>query len=162
MRTKESIPFGSSPAALAVEDDDDASMKQRTDDAVDKGIKTQQERSRSCTGEDGSNAANEGERMFFEGMQVSSELISSSQLGEVDPSDGEALRDGSMYEEDESWEEADKFEALMTKASKHRAMLSQLPDDQRREKAAEIALQLMAMMGIDMEDIDENEEAIAE
>ena len=56
-----------------------------------------------------------------------------------------------------SWE-MEQMEEMIAKASHHRAMLAQLPDQQRREKAADIAMQLMAMMGLDMDDDEDDED----
>mmetsp|Transcript_10497 Transcript_10497/g.29869 ORF Transcript_10497/g.29869 Transcript_10497/m.29869 type:complete len:327 (-) Transcript_10497:454-1434(-) len=66
-----------------------------------------------------------------------------------------APEDVNLIPDDDGEEGGDEYaamEALMAKLAGHREQIAHLPDEERRDRAAGFALQLMSMMGLDEDD----------
>ena len=182
MTMKERNPFGGA-AAPASGSCDSAAGEQAGDEAAGDeaaGVRGESDSGTATGGDDTGAEAETGGGGMFDGMQVMPEQTRAAS-GPPLADDGTPVAHGNGHEggaskgasgrpeedpeaelvaedaEDVGFGEMDQMEELIAKASHHRAMLAQLPDKQRREKAADIALQLMTMMGLEMDDDEDDD-----
>ena len=80
-------------------------------------------------------------------------VVDTGDVDATDPCAADVTDDLSLVPDDEEEDgEFEQMEAMMAKLAGERERIMHLPDEERRERAASLAIQLMGMMGLDDDD----------